>query len=163
MLIIRRGCPILGLALLVVVAGCASDGIKDYESRGEKNLRIDARIEPNSFGSVRGSFLHVFAVSPRCELGYLGTVTLDKPTMEVGLPTDKPLLLRAEFVARQRFSESSTHNTYAYFVQLRPGYDYAADIQQQERLYKFALMEKRRGGGPGRAVERKGLEQCGPK
>jgi hypothetical protein len=150
------------LLALLALAGCAGDGVRDYKSVGENNLSIDAKIQPNSFGSVRGSFLHVYEVNAQCKLVYVGTIALDKPKVDVGLPTGKLLFLRAEFVSRERFSESGTRNGYAYLLEPRAGYRYAADIRQQDRMYKFALTE-RAPGGARREIERRGLERCAEK
>lgn len=120
-------------------------------------------MQSNSLSTARAAFLYLYEVGPRCQQNYLGTVTLDKPTIDIGLPKDKLLLLTAEFAAVGRFSQSSTRNVYSYLLQPRPGYDYAAVIQQQERLYKFTLTERRHGSNTSHVVERKGLEQhCAP-
>jgi hypothetical protein len=150
------------IGALLALAGCAGDGVRDYRSVGENNLSIDAKIQPNSFGSVRGSFLHVYEVDAQCKLVYIGTVALDKPRTDVGLPTGKLLFLRAEFVSRERFSEGGTRNGYSYVLQPRAGYRYAADIRQQDRMYKFALTE-RSPGGVRRELERRGAERCAGK
>jgi hypothetical protein len=154
--------PIAALVALLALAGCAGDGVRDYRSVGENNLSIDAKIQSNSFGTVRGALLHVYELNAACKLVYIGTIALDKPKVDVGLPTGKLLFLRAEFVTRERFSESGTRNGYSYVLQPRAGYRYAADIRQQDRMYKFALTE-RAPGGARRELERRGAERCAEK
>jgi hypothetical protein len=149
---------ILGLLGALALGGCGTAD-KVYQSTADKNLRISAKTLGNSFATVNAMFLYVYEVNRQCQLDYLGHVALDQPTLEVGLPVGKPLLLKAEFASGGRFDRSGLRNAYSYLIELRPGYAYAADIQYQQQFYKFALSEGRRGG-PMRTVERKALESC---
>ena len=133
-----------------------------YESQGDRNLHITAKTVGGSFATVKATFLYVYEVTPQCKLDYLGHIVVDKPALDVGLPTGKPLLLTAEFATGGRFDHSGVRNSYSYQLQPRPGYEYAAEIQHQEQFHKFALSEGRRGGAM-RALERKSAEKCLPK
>ena len=146
------------MAIAAAVAACATPD-KVYQSTGEKNLRISAKTAGNSFATVKATFLYVYEVTPECKLDYLGHVLVDAPTLEVGLPTGKPLLLTAEFARGGRFDHSGLRNQYSYLVQPRPGYQFAAEILHEEQFHKFALSEGRRGG-PMRALERRSAEGC---
>jgi hypothetical protein len=148
--------------LFFAVIGCAT-GEKFYKSNGENNLYIENKTEPNSFSEVRATFLYVYEVTSVCKLDYLGQVTLDKPTLTVGLPVGKPLLLTVEFASRSRFDESTLRNSSSYLLRPRPGYDYTTNIQHQKKSYKFVLWENSHGGGAKRLVERKGLDTCVPR
>jgi len=160
--IIKHSYAIFCLVMFLTVVGCATTE-QAYRTTEEKNLRIEAKTDPNSFGKVRSTYLYVYEVDRRCETNYLGYVRLDKPLIEIGLPTGKLLMLTADFVASERFSSSTTRNSYSYLLQPQPGYDYAADIQHREKLYKFTLMERHRGSGTKRVVERKDLSSCVPR
>jgi hypothetical protein len=155
---------LLGLlaALPLLLAGGCSTPDKVYESTPEKNLRIAGKTLGDSFAQVNRMYLYVYEVNRQCKLDYLGHVALDKPALEVGLPTGKPLMLTAEFASGGRFDRSGVRNSYSYALELRPGYDYAAEIVHTAQFHKFALSEARRGG-PMRALERRGLEGCAPK
>jgi hypothetical protein len=146
------------VALTATVAACATPD-KVYESAAEKNLRITAKTAGNSFATVRATFLYVYEVTADCKLDYLGHVVVNTPTLEVGLPTGKPLMLAAEFARGGRFDHSGLRNEYSYLLQPRSGYQYAAEIIHDEQFHKFALAEGRRGG-PMRALERRSREGC---
>src|SRR2546423_652319 len=90
------------LALAVALAGCATPD-KTYESQGDKNLYITAKTVGGSFATVKAPFLYVYEVTPQCKLDSLGHIVVDKPALDVGLPTGKPLLLTAEFATGGRF------------------------------------------------------------
>ena len=149
---------LLYTALVASLAACATPD-KVYQSTADKNLRITAKTSGNSFATVKATFLYVYEVTPECKLDYLGHVLVDSPTMEVGLPTGKPLVVAAEFATRGRFQEGGLRNQYSYSLQPRSGYTYAAEIIHDEQFHKFALTEGRRGGAM-RAVERKSPEGC---
>ena len=155
---LRNLAALLGLLAL---AGCGTPD-KIYQSTPEKNLRIAGKTLGDSFAQVNRIYLYVYEVNRQCKLDYLGHVALDKPTLEVGLPTGKPLMLTAEFASGGRFDRSGVRNSYSYALELRPGYDYAAEIVHTEQFHKFALSEGRRGGTM-RALQRQGLEGCVPK
>lgn len=149
------------VALTAAVAACATPD-KVYESTAEKNLRITAKTAGGSFATVRATFLYVYEVTADCKHDYLGHVVVDTPTLEVGLPTGKPLVLAAEFARGGRFDRSGLRNQYSYLLRPRSGYQYAAEIIHDEQFHKFALSEGRRGG-PMRALERRSTEGCTPK
>lgn len=145
-------------ALTATAAACATPD-KVYESTAEKNLRITAKTAGSSFATVRATFLYVYEVGTDCKLDYLGHVVVNTPTLEVGLPTGKPLMLAAEFARSGRFDHSGLRNKYSYLLQPRAGYQYAAEIVHDEQFHKFALAEGRRGG-PMRALERRPTDGC---
>jgi hypothetical protein len=146
------------VALTAVLAACATPD-KVYESTADKNVRITAKTSGSSFATVKATFLYVYQVMPDCKLDYLGHVVVDAPTMDLGLPTGKPLVVTAEFARSGRFDHSGLRNQYSYALQPRSGYQYAAEIIHDEQFHKFALSEGRRGGSM-RAVERKPPAGC---
>jgi hypothetical protein len=158
MLPIRLQRLLFVMTVLVALTGCAS-GERVFTSAEKKNLHIATSLEPNSFGSVRATFLYVYEMDTRCKPNYLGYVRLEQPTIELGLPTGTLLVLTAEFMTRGRFSESEVRNAYEYLIQPQPGQEYFADIRHQNNLYKFSLTESRNGGAK-RNVDRKGGEAC---
>ena len=152
---------LLYLVLFLAVAGCATTE-KIYTTTGEKNLQIEFKGLADSFTEKQASYLYVYDVDPRCQVDYLGYVSLDSPSIKIGIPTGKLLLLTVEFVTAERFSGSGIRNQYSYLLKPRSGYDYLADVQNTEKRYKFALMERHRGSGAKRVIERKGLDSCVP-
>lgn len=151
---------LLALAALGIAACATPD--KVYQSTSEKNLHIKAKTQGNSLATVNATFVYVYEVTAQCQLDYLGHILVDAPTLDVGLPTGKPLVLTAEFATGGRFDHSGVRNAYSYLVQPRPGYVYAAEILHEPQFHKFALSEGRRGG-PMHALSRKSAEGCAPK
>ena len=160
--VIKQPNTILCFLMILTFVGCATT-VKAYRSTEEKNLKIESKWIANSFPNVYVSYLYVYEVDAHCQANYLGYVRLDKPLIEVGLPTRKLLQLTVEFVTTERFSGSSTRISYSYLLRTKPADAYTADIQNQEKIYKFTLLERPGKNGTKRVVEQKQLGSCVPK
>src|SRR5262249_1947080 len=73
-----------GLILCALLAGCSN--LKSYRSSGEKNMLVRVKNEGGGFFSSTRPDVNIFSVDAACETQYLGTVDLDAPRVEIGLP-----------------------------------------------------------------------------
>lgn len=144
---------------LAVLAGCASEPA--YISTAEKNLHIENKLIESGFVHKYYSYLYVSEVDHNCQFKYLGYIALNQPTLDIGLPTNKLLLLRAEFATFSRFSDpKSSRIDTSYFIQLKPNTKYAADIQRNEIMYKFTMYNGPTIGDPKRRIGKNSNIAC---
>ncbi|HEY0665619.1 MAG TPA: hypothetical protein VGD24_06105 [Gallionella sp.] len=159
MLTISRIGVAVASIFLTVLAGCASDPA--YISTADKNLHIENKLIESGFAHKYYSYLYVSEVDQNCQFKYLGYVALDKPILDIGLPTNKPLLLRAEFATFNRFSQPKVSRIdTSYLIQLKPNAKYAADIQRNEIMYKFTLYNGQMIGDPKRRIGKNNNNAC---
>lgn len=134
----------------VLVAGCS--GLKTYPNEAPKNVRVATQLE-----GARAS-LHVHEVTGPCATRYDGTVKLDQPVVEVGVPAGRPTLLvvgfdTSSFLGGQRGTTVGTAFT------PREGYRYELGVRYKQDIYDVALREVDRKGAS-RELPRRGLGGC---
>src|SRR2546428_2712248 len=82
---------------------------------------IPARTETSS--NVRAA-LHIHRVDPNCLTEYQGTVQLDKPSVEVGIPAGRMSLVAFTFSSSSFLRGSSRSVRSDTLLTARPGYTY---------------------------------------
>lgn len=97
---------------------------------------------------------HVSRVDGGCQLNYQGTVYLDDPSVNVGLPVNRPLYLEFYFVKSARLGNSTSSVTHGTMLHPRAGQRYVAEVSYVDDLYKVALREGTR------TIERRALPAC---
>ena len=125
-------------AAALVLGGCASNGEKEYTSKGSNNFHIQSAVDKSS---GRATFLYIYDVNDKCEKNYLGYIQLepDKDALDYNLPEGKLMVVTAEFVLG--YARNSTE----YLIQTQPGQNYYADVRFKGSMYKFTLYEGRGG------------------
>jgi hypothetical protein len=124
--------PYQAVAVLALLAGCA--GGQAYPDLPEKNLQV--RTAASGVSVVMG----VHRLDEKCFARYEGTVTLDRPTIEVGLPAGRLSLLVFEFYSLGVFSGNRSLRREAKITP-RPGYRYEALVTYKDSLYNVELRE----------------------
>jgi hypothetical protein len=145
------------LICCALLAGCSS--LKPYRSSAEKNMLVRVKNEGGGFFSSTRPDVHIFSVDAACETQYLGTVDLDAPRIEIGLPVGQTVLI--EFV----FSKSTLGgNQAATAVELmatpRKGTRYEFDVSYLRNGYSATGMEFEPGQTKGREMEYRRLRDC---
>src|SRR5919109_557338 len=145
---------VLALALL---AACSSTKI--YRNAGEKNMLVRVKNEGGGFFSSTRPNVHVFSVNAACQAEYLGTLELDAPSIEVGLPVGQTVLI--EFV----FSKSSLGGHQAataveMMATPRKGTRYEFDVAYLSNGYSATGVEFQPGQTKGRELEYRRLRDC---
>jgi hypothetical protein len=123
-----------GLAFLAALVLAACGGAQQYAGPQEKNLAV--RTAAVGVSVVMG----VHRLDEKCFARYEGTVTLDRPTIEVGLPTGRLSLLVFEFYSLSVFSGNRSLRREAKIAP-RPGYRYEALVTYKDSLYNVELRE----------------------
>jgi len=136
---------------MVVTAGCS--GIKTYLNDAPKNLHARVQTE-----GARAS-LHVHEVTGRCATRYAGSVALDRPTVEVGLPAGRPALLIVAFDTSS-FLGGARSTTVETVLEPRAGFDYELSVRYKEAIYDVAFREVDRRKGVSRELARQALSGC---
>jgi len=141
-----------GAALL---AGCG--GAIRYAEVAQKNLHIRTETSTGSaFSSVK-AVLGVHAVDARCGLTYEGTVYLDRPLVEVGIPPGRLSYLVFEFASSGFLGGTRGSITHETLLRPRPGQDYDIRVSYRDDIYNVVIREL---GSSGREIGRAGLAAC---
>lgn len=137
---------------LVLLAGC-SGGRKPYaEDPSAKNVSIRTQAS-----GVRAA-LHVHGVDAQCRTQYLGTVDLDKPALEIGLPAGRTALLVFDF-SSSSFLRGSSRISRETLLRPRQGYRYEVEAKYRDDLYDVVVRE-RPPSGASRALPLLDLSSC---
>src|SRR5215813_11170606 len=123
---------------LAGAAGCS--GLKTYPDQEPKNIHVTTHVDR----SVRAA-LHVHEITGPCTSRYEGTVTLDKPTIDVGIAADRPLYLLVTFDTSS-FLSGSRATSSGTMMRARAGYAYGLDVSYRQDMYNVTLREIDRRG-----------------
>jgi hypothetical protein len=144
---------LIGCALLV---GCSN--LKTYQSGGEKNMLVRVKNEGGGIFSSTRPDVHIFSVDAACEAKYLGTVELDAPKVEIGLPVGQTVLI--EFVF-QKSTFGGQHAATAVEIMATPrkGTRYEFDVSYLRNGYSATGTEFQ-PGQKGREMQYQRLRDC---
>jgi hypothetical protein len=152
----RAAVWVLGAGLL---AGCS--GIKAYPDVSPRNLFVKTEARSGSvFGSVRVS-VHIHQVDASCRTEYLGTVQLNEPAVEIGIPPDRPSYLVFNFYSSSFLGGSTGSINYETLLRPRAGYTYDATARYAEGIYHVVIRESDPRRSTGREIGQRGLAECG--
>lgn len=128
---------ILFRALLVVtaLATAACSGITTYRNEAPKNLHARVDTEPG----VRAA-LHVHEVTGPCATRYAGTLPLDAPAVEIGIPEGRAAYLVVTFDTSS-FLGGSRATSVATVFEPRHGMEYELSVRYRQAIYDVALKE----------------------
>lgn len=157
----RGGIPWFACAsALVLLAGCS--GIKTYPNDlPARNLSIRTVTSAGSaFSSVRAE-LDVHSVDAACRTQYVGTVTLDQPSMAVGIPADRGSRLVFNFLSSSFLGGERGRITREVFIHPRADQRYEIDVSYRDNLYDVVLRE-RLPRGAAREIPLRDLSACRP-
>jgi len=102
--------------------------------------------------------LHVHAVTGECATHYDGTLQLDRPTLDLGVPAGRPSYLVVSFDTSS-FMAGSRSTSVGTLVTPRPGYEYELAVRYKQDIYDVALREIDRKG-VSRDLARRPLTGC---
>ena len=153
---LRIAACLLGAGLL---AGCS--GIKTYPDTSPRNLVVKTDARSGSvWGRVRVS-VHIHEVDASCRTQYLGTVQLNDPSVEIGLPPERPSYLVFNFYSSSFLGGSTGSINYETLLRPRAGYTYDATARYADGIYLVEIRESGARGSTGREIARRGLDACG--
>jgi len=137
-----------------LLAGCS--GAKTYPDTLPKNLHV--RTETSK---VRAE-LHIHRVDANCLTEYQGTVQLDKPSIEVGIPAGRQSIVAFTFSRSSFLSGSSSSVRYDTLLTPRAGYTYDVKISYLDDIYNVTIREIDPRGSSGREIARRDPRACKP-
>ena len=155
---VGRAVALAVLATAVLMsAGCAT---KRYPNSLEKNVLVRTRTESGFLSKVRAD-VDVFRVDPDCQVEYLGTMKLDKPSIPVGL-ANEPAYLVFGFASSSWLMNSSSTISYETLLTPRADYDYEIGVSYVDNMYQVVVQETHRLTGARRYIDRRLLAACAP-
>lgn len=144
------------LTLVVVLSMLsACSAVKTYPNTLDKNLHVITRTDSGVDAAIE-----IYEVKPDCSIKYSGTIQLDNPGIDVGLPTGRSSYLVFVFSSSGFFTGSSTI-TYDTLLRPRKGVRYDIDVRYQQDIYNVVI-NKRLGSNKSREIEAKSLADCKP-
>ena len=147
-----------GLIGACVLAGCS--GIKTYPDTSPKNLIVRTEASSGSvWGSTRVS-VHIHEVDAGCRTQYLGTVELNEPKVEIGIPPGRPSYLVFNFHSSSFLGGTSGSINYETLFTPRAGATYEAGARYRDGIYEVVIRESRARGKFGRELPRRVLANC---
>src|SRR6266446_768469 len=146
----RRLYPSLLAASLL--AGCS--GAKTYPDTLPKNMHV--RTETSK---VRAE-LHIHRVDANCLTEYQGTVQLDKPSVEVGIPAGRQSLVAVTFSSSSFLGGSSSSVRYDTLLTPRAGYTYDVKVSYLDNIYNVTVREIDPRSSSSREIGRRDPTAC---
>jgi len=144
------------LTLLVVLSMLtACSAVKTYPNTLDKNLRVITKTDSGVDAAIE-----IYEVKPDCGIKYSGTIQLDNPGIDIGIPTGRSSYLVFVFSSSGFFTGESTI-TYDTLLRPRKGIRYNIDVSYQEDIYNVVIHE-RLGSNKSQEIEAKSLADCKP-
>lgn len=142
----------------MLIAGCSS--LKPYPGGSPENVVVSSAIESGSFlSSMRGS-LHIHEIDSGCRTNYLGTVTLDRPSVALGLPAERASYLVFVFEGSSFLGGSSSSTSSGTLLKPRAGYRYDVAVSYRDSIYHVVVRESDPRKGGSRELTRRDLKGC---
>jgi hypothetical protein len=148
----------VALLALGFLAGCS--GIKTYPNTSAKNLVVLSEIDSGSMFSTMRAALHVHQVDAGCRTEYQGTVRLDRPSIEVGIPPDRFSYLVFTFEGSSFLGGSSSMTNVGTLLKPRAGYRYELAVTYRDNIYDVVIRERDPRRRSSREVAHRSLETC---
>ncbi len=137
-----------------LLAGCS--GAKTYPDALPKNIHV--RTETSNMRAE----LHIHRVDANCLTEYQGTVRLDKPSVEVGIPAGRQSLVAFTFSSSSFLTGSSRSVRYDTLLTPRAGYTYDVKVSYLDSIYNVTIREIDPRKSSSREIERRDLRACKP-
>ena len=140
----RRDSVILAaLWTAAFLSGCS--GMKLYQNTPDKNLHLHTAAESGSwFSSVRAA-VDIHRLTADCRTAYEGTVQLNRPTVDVGVPPEWWSRLVFVFASSSFLANRSGSMTYETLLKPRSGYQYEIDVTYRDDMYNVVVRETQPG------------------
>jgi hypothetical protein len=135
--------PYQAVAAALLLAGC--EATRYYGGTPEKNLQVTTSLS----GTRAAMGVHRL---DKCTTYYEGVVELDRPVVEVGLPTGRPSVLVFEFYSSGLLMGNTSVKKEA-MVLPRPGYRYEARAVYKDSLYDVDMREVEARTGASRELD----------
>lgn len=140
------------------LAGCS--GMKPYQNTPDNNLHLHTAADSGSlFSSVRAA-VDIYRVGTDCKTVYEGTVQLNQPTIDIGIPPNRWSELVFVFATSSFLGNRSGSMTHETLLKPRSGYQYEVQVTYKDDMYNVAVREIHPSSSVTREIERKDLRAC---
>ena len=139
-------------AAAAMAAGCS--GLKTYPNDAPRNLHVATQTD----SSARAA-LHVHEVTGPCATRYAGTLQLDAPKLDVGIPAGRTAYLVVTFDTSS-FLGGSRATSVGTLLEPRAGFEYELAVRYKQAIYDVALREVDPRKRVGRELARRPLGGC---
>jgi hypothetical protein len=151
---------ITGLIVTVsLLAGCS--GIRAYPNTMDKNLHIQTKTDSGSFFSKVRAAVDIYRVNADCKTEYEGTIQLNEPSIDVGIPSHRLSYLVFVFSSSSFLAGSNSTVTDDTLLKPRAGYDYEIKVSYMDDIYNVVIRETHPRKVGSRDIELKDLSGCG--
>ena len=151
------------LALWTAALLTACSGLKTYENTPDNNLHVRTAADAGSwFSSVRTA-VDIHRVTVDCKTEYEGTVQLNRPRIDVGLPSNRWSRLVFVFDSYSFWANRSGSMTYETLLKPRPGFQYEVKVTYKDDMYNVVVRETHLTSSVSREIEHKDLRACSAK
>ncbi len=140
------------------LAGCSS--LKTYPNDLEKNLVIRTETDSGSMFSKVRAEVDIFNIKANCKTEYQGTVNLNEPFIEVGIPPDKLSYMVFVFSNSSFLANSSSTMSHETLLKARAGYNYDIKVSYMDDIYNVAISENHSREPKGRNIDLRDLSAC---
>jgi hypothetical protein len=144
--------------LLMTASGCS--GIHPYRNDLAKNLTVRTKTASGSYFTSVKARVDIYAVDPSCGTTYRGSVALQRPEVEIGLPASGANYLNFVFASSSFLAGAHGATGFDRYFQTRPGHAYIAEASYVEGIYDVILKEKKPGSKQLRELD---FGECKPK
>jgi hypothetical protein len=140
------------------IAGCS--GLKPYQNTPHNNLHIRTAADSGSWFSSVHAAVDIHGVGTDCQTVYEGTVQLNQPTIDIGIPPNRWSQLVFVFATTSFLGNRSGSITHETFLKPRSGYQYVVQVTYRDDMYNVAVRETHPSSSVSREIERKDLRAC---
>ncbi|MDH5485339.1 MAG: hypothetical protein OEY43_08920 [Gammaproteobacteria bacterium] len=147
------------LCLVSLLSACSGSGIKPYSSDLKHNIQVKTKTSTASYFSSIKARLDIYQVDKGCKVIYQGSVKLDKPVVNTGIPQARNNYLVFNF-ASSSFLGGSSSISYDTLLKTRKGYSYDIEVSYADNIYNVELFERGKKKSARRAIEIKELDNC---
>ena len=153
-------CCFIGVLILCcILSGCS--GMRPYPNTLAKNLYINTETKSGSIFSKVRATVKIYRVDERCQIKYEGTVRLDRPLVEVGIPSERLSYLVFNFSCSSFLANSSSSISQDTLLKPRAGYHYDIKVSYVEDIYNVTIREKHPQKSTEREIDLLDLTACG--
>lgn len=152
-MVVRSNFTLLALmSITLLIGGCS--GTKLYKDVSTHNMEVNSKTD-----SVDAT-LDIYSVSAQCESDYLGTVALDRSSIELGIAIEEPSYLIVGFASSSFWSSSSGFTSYDFTLLPRKAFRYEVDVSYIDDIYNVTVYEVSQLTGKQREMEEAELRNC---
>jgi len=146
------------LLTAVVLGGCS--GLRSYPNNLEKNLDIQTETDSGSIFSKVRAEVDIFRVTANCKTEYQGTISLDGPSVEVGIPPDKLSYMAFRFSNSSFLASSRSTMSHETLLEARAGYNYGIKVSYVDDIYNVTITEKHPRSPKAREIDLRDINAC---